>query len=231
MRRKAGDFARVHAFARSAADVPDDQDARLVVLPAEHVYTKDGISPAEVAAKTLLESRGNSPRLFRNSLVFLAADKAQDAGPRRCRAPIPGVEIDRRRSRRARSRQTPARAGGNAVEGRRVHGAREDSRDLSVDARSRPGESAGARDVSGDASFRERCPCRPRQQEAEERRTSRDLSGADDPQEASRRRAALARGARVGSAADRLLRDLHLSAAAWPARTCCSALSRAGLRC
>ena len=75
--RKAGDFARVHAFTRSAADVPDDQDARLVVLPAEHVYTKDGASPAEIAAKTLLESRGNSPRLFRNSLVFLAADKAR----------------------------------------------------------------------------------------------------------------------------------------------------------
>jgi hypothetical protein len=75
--RKTGDFARVHAFARSAADVPDDQDARLVVLPAEHIYTKDGTSPAEVAAKTLLESRGNSPRLFRNSLVFLAADKAR----------------------------------------------------------------------------------------------------------------------------------------------------------
>jgi predicted AAA+ superfamily ATPase len=75
--RKAGDFARVHPFARSAADVPDDQDARLVVLPAEHVYTRDGTSPAEVAAKTLLESRGNSPRLFRNSLVFLAADKAR----------------------------------------------------------------------------------------------------------------------------------------------------------
>ena len=75
------DFARVHAFARSAADVPDDQDARLVVLPAEHVYTKDGTSPAEVAAKTLLESRGNSPRLFRNSLVFLAADKARMQDP------------------------------------------------------------------------------------------------------------------------------------------------------
>ena len=48
-----------------------------MVLPAEHTYTKDGTSPAEVAAKTLLESRGNSPRLFRNSLVFLAADKAR----------------------------------------------------------------------------------------------------------------------------------------------------------
>ena len=50
--RKASDFARVHAFARNAADVPDDQDARLVVLPAEHVYTKDGTGSAEVAART-----------------------------------------------------------------------------------------------------------------------------------------------------------------------------------
>src|SRR5262249_4742340 len=56
---------------------PDDQDARLVVLPAEHVYSKDLTSSAETAAKALLESRGNSPRLFRNSLVFLAADKAR----------------------------------------------------------------------------------------------------------------------------------------------------------
>lgn len=75
--RKAGDFIRVHAFARSPADVPDDHDARLVMLPAEHVYTRDGTSAAETAAKTLLDSRGNSPRLFRNSLVFLGADKAR----------------------------------------------------------------------------------------------------------------------------------------------------------
>ncbi len=57
--------------------MPDDQDARLVVLPAEHTFTKDGTSAAEVVAKALLESRGNSPRIFRNSLVFLAADKAR----------------------------------------------------------------------------------------------------------------------------------------------------------
>jgi hypothetical protein len=48
-----------------------------VVIAPDHAYTKDGTSPAEVVAKALLESRGNSPRLFRNSLVFLAADKAR----------------------------------------------------------------------------------------------------------------------------------------------------------
>jgi hypothetical protein len=32
---------------------------------------------AEVAAKAVLESRGNAPRLYRNTLVFLAADKVR----------------------------------------------------------------------------------------------------------------------------------------------------------
>ena len=34
--RKMGDFARIHPLPRSGADVPDDLDARLVVLPPEH---------------------------------------------------------------------------------------------------------------------------------------------------------------------------------------------------
>ncbi|MBL8540233.1 MAG: DUF499 domain-containing protein [Betaproteobacteria bacterium] len=75
--RKMGDFPRVHALPRSSADVPDDPDARLVVLPAEHPYSKEPESPAEVAAKAILESRGNTPRLYRNTLVFLAADRVR----------------------------------------------------------------------------------------------------------------------------------------------------------
>jgi hypothetical protein len=62
---------------RSGADVPDDLDARLVVLPAEHAYTKESNSAAELAAKAILDSRGNAPRLYRNTLVFLAADKVR----------------------------------------------------------------------------------------------------------------------------------------------------------
>jgi len=83
-------FARIHVFPRGGADVPDDHDARLVVLPSDHLYSKDGTSPAEAAARDLLESRGNSPRLFRNTLVFLAADKTRmqdlDDAVRRCLA-------------------------------------------------------------------------------------------------------------------------------------------------
>jgi len=75
--KKTGDFSRIHPLPRSGADVPDDLDARLVVLPAEHSYSKDGGSAAETAAKAILESRGNTPRLYRNTLVFLAADKVR----------------------------------------------------------------------------------------------------------------------------------------------------------
>ncbi|MGH7287056.1 MAG: ATP-binding protein, partial [Myxococcota bacterium] len=75
--RKAGDFSRVHPMPPSGQDVPDDLDARLVVLGVDHTYSKEPSSGAEVAAKSILESRGSTPRLYRNTLVFLAADKTR----------------------------------------------------------------------------------------------------------------------------------------------------------
>jgi predicted AAA+ superfamily ATPase len=75
--KNTGDFARIHPLPRSGADVPDDLDARLVVLPSEHPYSKEPGNAAEVAARSILETRGNTPRLYRNTLVFLAADKVR----------------------------------------------------------------------------------------------------------------------------------------------------------
>ena len=75
--RRTGDFSRIHAMPHSGQDVPDDLDARLVVLSVDHAYTKELLSGAEIAAKAILESRGNTPRLYRNTLVFLAADKTR----------------------------------------------------------------------------------------------------------------------------------------------------------
>ncbi len=74
---KKGDFARVHALPQSSQDVPDDMDARLVVLGISHPYSNDPNCPARTAAKAIFESRGNSPRLFRNTLVFLAVDQSR----------------------------------------------------------------------------------------------------------------------------------------------------------
>jgi hypothetical protein len=85
--RARGDFPRVHVLPVSSADVPDDTDARLVVLGVEAPHTRTEDSAALAAAKTLLETRGTAPRLFRNTLVFLAADKTRladlDEGVRR----------------------------------------------------------------------------------------------------------------------------------------------------
>lgn len=75
--RKKGDFSRVHPLPQSSQDVPDDPDARLVVLGIDYPYSKGPNSPALIKAKEILETRGNAPRLYRNALVFLAADKTR----------------------------------------------------------------------------------------------------------------------------------------------------------
>ena len=75
--RNAGDFRRVHAMPESNQDVSDDPDARLVVLGVDQPYSKDASAPAIAAAKALLDFRGTTPRLLRNTLVFLALDQAR----------------------------------------------------------------------------------------------------------------------------------------------------------
>ena len=49
----------------------------MVVLDIEKSYNKGGGSDAEAAAQAILESRGSAPRIYRNTLVFLVADKAR----------------------------------------------------------------------------------------------------------------------------------------------------------
>jgi len=75
--RQTGNFSRIHPMPQSGHDVPDDLDARLVVLGVDNPYSKEPESSAVIAAKAIFESRGNTPRLYRNTLVFLAADKTR----------------------------------------------------------------------------------------------------------------------------------------------------------
>lgn len=75
--RKMGDFKRLHPMPGTSADVPDDLDARLVVLSVNNTYSKEPDNAAETAAKAIFEMRGMTPRLFRNTIVFLAADKTR----------------------------------------------------------------------------------------------------------------------------------------------------------
>lgn len=74
---RKGDFARVHPLPRTSGDVPDDRDARLVVLGIEYPHAKDTPSAALAAAQDFLQNRGTAPRVYRNTLVFLAADRTR----------------------------------------------------------------------------------------------------------------------------------------------------------
>ena len=75
--RTAGDFQRIHTVPQSGADIPDDMEARLVVLGTDHPHSSGSNSKAQAAATAMLENRGNTPRLFRNTLVFLAVDQTR----------------------------------------------------------------------------------------------------------------------------------------------------------
>lgn len=69
-------FAAAHVAPNGTGDVADDPRARVVVLLPEFTHKKsNGMSPAETEAWKYLENRGSSPRLYRNMLVFLAADQ------------------------------------------------------------------------------------------------------------------------------------------------------------
>lgn len=72
-----GDFARVYPCPAATGDVPDDDRAvRLIILKPEVTHgLKDQESPAMREARNMLDNRGNSRRGYRNTLVFLAADR------------------------------------------------------------------------------------------------------------------------------------------------------------
>jgi hypothetical protein len=72
--QKTGDFVRVHPVPQSSQDIPDETDVRLVVLSTTETHNRDADSPALAAAKQILTTRGNAPRIYQNALVFLAAD-------------------------------------------------------------------------------------------------------------------------------------------------------------
>ena len=75
---KRGDFATVHPAPRTPSEVPDEAEARLVVLGPEYPHSgKTTDSPARVAARQFLDERAAGARMHRNMLVFLAPDKTR----------------------------------------------------------------------------------------------------------------------------------------------------------
>jgi hypothetical protein len=74
-----GPFAGVHHFPSGPGDVPDDDDGvRLAVLPLTRPHiSNDMTSEAVAAASAILDQRSGGPRLNKNLLIFLAAEKSR----------------------------------------------------------------------------------------------------------------------------------------------------------
>lgn len=76
--RKEAPFAGLHICPASSLDVPDEQAVRLVILRTKDTYKRTAKNPAAIAAvEDILNTRGTSPRVYRNMLAFVAPD--QDA--------------------------------------------------------------------------------------------------------------------------------------------------------
>jgi predicted AAA+ superfamily ATPase len=73
-----GHFDAVQVAPASSADVPDDGGGvRAVVLGVAFPHSGRDASEAVAEAKDILMQRGNVPRVYRNALVFLAAEQRQ----------------------------------------------------------------------------------------------------------------------------------------------------------
>jgi uncharacterized protein len=68
-------FDGAHVFTPHA-DVPDDSDLRLVLLPPEKCHSRDLRQPAEECAVEYVRNHGTKPRYRGNRLIFLAPDMA-----------------------------------------------------------------------------------------------------------------------------------------------------------
>jgi predicted AAA+ superfamily ATPase len=76
--RERGDFAGVHWAPRGPAEVPDEDEARLVVLGPDHPHASaTEVTDARAMVEAILAERAAGPRTYRNMLVFVAPDKAR----------------------------------------------------------------------------------------------------------------------------------------------------------
>ncbi|HUA66980.1 MAG TPA: DUF499 domain-containing protein, partial [Candidatus Saccharimonadales bacterium] len=75
--RSRGDFPAIRIFPKNSGEIPDEMETQLVVLGVDHPYAREAGNPAQAEAQAILDARGNSPRLFKNAIVVLAADRVR----------------------------------------------------------------------------------------------------------------------------------------------------------
>ncbi|MDF6099542.1 DUF499 domain-containing protein [Gordonia hongkongensis] len=75
--RSRGDFAGIHVCPEVNSDIPDVDEARLVILHPKVCHKRGTDSPAKDFTQKATEQRGSASRTHRNMVVFLAADEAR----------------------------------------------------------------------------------------------------------------------------------------------------------
>ena len=96
-----GHFDAVQAAPGGSSNVPDEAGGiRAVILGVAHPHTGRDGSEAMIEARDILMQRGNTPRIYRNMLIFLAAEKRQIEGLKDAmRAALAWAEIVRETER------------------------------------------------------------------------------------------------------------------------------------
>ena len=186
--RKTGDFSRVHPLAAVRRRTCRTIRTRgWSCSGIDHPYSKEPATPAETAAKAILESRGNSPRLYRNTLVFLAVDKTRLQDLDEAVRQLSRLGVDPRREGHARLVAAPGETGRDAERQRRWRRDGTDSGGLSVAAGSGPELAPSCRSNGRHATVR---PGRARgagEQEAAQRRAAGHRFRADPAAHGARR--------------------------------------------
>ena len=113
-----GHFDAVQAAPGGSSNVPDEAGGiRAVILGVAHPHTGRDGSKAMIEAKDILMQRGNTPRVYRNMLIFLAAENRQLEGLKDAmRASLAWAEIVRETERRNLTQSDSALAKSKAVE-------------------------------------------------------------------------------------------------------------------
>lgn len=69
-------WSAIHCCPKTSADVIDEQNARLVILAPKYAFDeRQKNNPALTFAGNILNTRGTIPRKYKNTLLFLAADR------------------------------------------------------------------------------------------------------------------------------------------------------------
>ena len=119
--RRNGDFDRIHPLPGSSADIPDDLDARLVVLGVDHAHTKEGSSAAERARRFHPGDTGERPPALPEYARLPRGRQDTPPGPGRGDPQVPGLGVHPCREGHAQPRPAHGEAGRGAEGGGQRH--------------------------------------------------------------------------------------------------------------